>query len=167
MEILWAPWRMEYILAQKTAGCLFCSQLAAGAAHDPENYILHRASQCFVMLNAFPYNNGHLMVVPYQHEAQLERLPPEVLAELMQITARCTHLLGEAFRADGFNIGLNLGRVAGAGITEHLHVHIVPRWNGDTNFMPVLGQTKVMPEYLKETYAKLRPHFAAWEREEP
>lgn len=167
METLWAPWRIEYILCPTTGGCIFCDKLAAGVARDPENYILHRAKHCFVMLNAFPYNNGHLMVVPYQHEARLDMLPPEVLGEVMHLTAGCTSLLRESLGADGFNVGLNLGRVAGAGIAEHLHVHIVPRWNGDTNFMPVVGQTKVMPEYLQDTYAKLRPHFAAWEREKP
>jgi ATP adenylyltransferase len=167
METLWAPWRIEYILSEKPDECIFCEKPAAGAAHDEDHYILFRAERCFVILNAFPYNNGHLMVVPYQHEAELDALPPEVLGEVMQVTARCTRLLRESFRADGFNVGLNQGRVAGAGIEEHLHVHVVPRWNGDTNFMPVIGQTKVLPEALRTAYEKLRPCFAAWERKKP
>lgn len=162
METLWAPWRIEYILSEKPEECIFCVKPAAKAVHDRDNLILYRGERCFVILNAFPYNNGHLMVVPYQHESELAALGEDVLGELMQITARCVRLLQEVFHADGFNVGLNQGRVAGAGIEEHLHVHVVPRWNGDTNFMPVLGQTKVLPESLQGTYEKLGPFFAAW-----
>jgi ATP adenylyltransferase len=154
MERLWAPWRMAYVEVSQPTGCIFCEKPAQEA--DRENLILHRGETAFVILNAFPYNNGHLMVAPYRHTADLESLTAEECAEVMALAQWCTRLLRAAFRPDGFNLGMNLSRIAGAGIADHLHLHLVPRWSGDTNFMPVIGETKVLPDSLEQTYAKLR-----------
>ena len=154
---LWAPWRMAYIEGAQRDGCLFCEKPREGA--DRNNLILSRGPLTYVVMNLFPYSNGHLMIVPYRHCADLAQLSPEESLDLMQSAQRCTQILQEAFRAEGFNIGFNLGKVAGAGIADHLHLHIVPRWMGDTNFMPVLADTKVMPEYLEVGYDKLYPLF--------
>jgi len=159
MERLWAPWRMEYIRSEQPPGCLFCR--VASENRDRENLVLTRGEHAFIMLNAFPYNNGHLMVAPYHHIADYELLPEEILADLSRLTQHGIRGLKQAFSPDGFNVGMNLGRVAGAGIADHLHIHIVPRWNGDTNFMPVIAETKVLPEALQSTYDKLRGFFAA------
>ena len=153
MERLWAPWRMAYIEVEAPQGCIFCTKPEAG--DDRRQLILHRGRQAFIMMNLFPYNNGHLMVAPYRHTADLVGLAPEEQAELMDLTRYCVRLLTEAFRPEGFNAGMNLGRTAGAGVADHLHMHVVPRWNGDTNFMPVLGETKVLPDALDGTYDKL------------
>ncbi|HIE51222.1 MAG TPA: HIT domain-containing protein [Armatimonadetes bacterium] len=167
MERLWAPWRMAYILAEeKPEGCLFC-QRARETECDREHYVLQRAEYCYVMLNAYPYNNGHLMVVPYLHVADLIALPEGPLGEMMRLTAQWTCRLRRVMSPDGFNIGLNLGEVAGAGIVEHIHLHIVPRWQGDTNFMPVVGETKVIPEHLLRTYDKLHAALEAENKGEP
>jgi len=157
---------MEYILGAKPADCIFCTK-PAEVGREAENLILARLEHCFVILNAYPYNNGHLMVVPYQHASRLTELQDEVLHEMIQVTARSTQILQDAMRPQGFNVGLNLGAAAGAGMDEHLHLHIVPRWRGDTNFMPVVGHLKVIPETLSETWAKLRPLFALLEEEKP
>lgn len=157
MEYLWAPWRMEYILSEKTVGCLFCQKLAENS--DTQNYILRRADHSFVMMNYYPYNNGHLMIVPYRHVANLSDLNPAEQVELMALVCRCQGVLLKAMKPEGFNIGMNLGKIAGAGVEQHLHFHIVPRWNGDTNFMPVTGHTKVIPQALNESYAFLKPLF--------
>jgi len=158
---LWAPWRMEYILGEKTGGgCLFC--VKAKESKDRENYILYRGQRCFIMLNIYPYNNGHLMIAPYQHAASVEDLDEETLTELMLLLNKSLRLLRRAMGPRGFNIGINLGKAAGAGIEEHVHIHIVPRWEGDTSFMPVLAETKVIPELLDGTYEKL---MAALEKE--
>ncbi|MCC6444463.1 MAG: HIT domain-containing protein [Armatimonadetes bacterium] len=154
MEKLWAPWRMAYIEIEAPAGCIFCDKPAQD--RDEENLILYRGSEACVFLNLFPYNNGHLMVVPYQHIASLSELSGSERLEMMDLSARCTEWLKTAFHPDGFNVGINLGRVAGAGIADHLHIHVVPRWNGDTNFMPVLGDAKVLPDSLQNTLRKLR-----------
>ena len=152
---LWSPWRMEYILSDKDGGrCVFCEK--RDDDHDEENLILLRGNHAFVILNRYPYNSGHLMVVPNAHVSSTEDLEPEVLTELMVLTNRVVRLLREVMSPEAFNIGINLGNAAGAGIEDHVHIHIVPRWVGDTNFMPVLGQTRVVPELLAETYAKLR-----------
>lgn len=159
-DIIWAPWRMQYIMtatADSKAKCIFCEKPSEG--EDAKNYIIARLRHTFVILNIYPYNNGHLMVVPYRHVAWLSQLSDEELCELMHATRLCEEALSELLRPDGFNIGLNLGRIAGAGIEQHLHIHIVPRWSGDTNFMPVIADTKVIPESLEQTYAKLRPWF--------
>jgi ATP adenylyltransferase len=155
MEHLWAPWRMAYIDAppKKVEGCVFCGKLEQ--AEDREQLILYRGEHCFIIMNLFPYNNGHLMVAPYRHTADLVGLTAAEQEELMRLTRHCVKLLTEAFRPEGFNLGMNLGRTAGAGVADHLHLHIVPRWNGDTNFMPVLGETKVLPDALFSSYDKL------------
>jgi ATP adenylyltransferase len=160
MERLWAPWRMAYIDGSgggksddAPQGCIFCDKPAAG--DDAASLIVHRGRTNFVILNAFPYNNGHLMVVPYRHLGRLSDLTAEENAEMMALAALMTEVLRDVSGPDGYNLGMNLGRVAGAGIADHLHLHIVPRWNGDTNFMPVLGDVKVMPETLDQVYAKL------------
>jgi ATP adenylyltransferase len=154
MEKLWAPWRMAYIEVTAPSGCIFCEKPAEG--QDERNWILYRGERAFIILNAFPYNNGHLMVAPVRHTADVESLLPEEQAEIFDLTRLCVSLLREAYRPDGYNIGMNLGKVAGAGVADHLHMHVVPRWNGDTNFMPVLAETKVLPDSLDSTYGKLR-----------
>jgi ATP adenylyltransferase len=158
MEKLWAPWRMAYIEITAPAGCIFCEKPAAD--RDEENWILHRGELAFVMLNAFPYSNGHLMVAPFRHTADLESLTPEEQAEIFGQTQLCMAVLRTAYHPDGYNIGMNLGKVAGAGVADHLHMHIVPRWNGDTNFMPVIGDTKVLPDSLDHSYRTLREALA-------
>lgn len=158
MKDLWAPWRMSYILQlDQTEECIFCTK--PKGQHDEEHLILHRGKTCFVMMNLFPYNNGHLMVAPYRHTADLGGLSDEERLDLMGLVGPWTRILSDVLGAQGFNIGMNLGRVAGAGIDQHLHLHVVPRWNGDTNFMPVVGDTKVISEALTETYRKLREAF--------
>ena len=154
---LWAPWRMAYIDRPRTAGCLLCD--LARDDDDRANLILCRGSRAYVLMNRFPYNNGHLMIVPYRHCADLDQVSADDSLEIMREAQRATRILHQAFGAEGFNVGLNLGKAAGAGIAEHLHMHVVPRWVGDTNFMPVLADTRVMPDYLEATYAKLVPFF--------
>ena len=163
MDRLWAPWRMEYILAEKTAdaGCIFC--IGEDHAADRQKLVLHRTKHSLVMLNRYPYTNGHLMVAPRQHTADLDRLADAEMLDLFATLRLCRNVLQAAARPDGFNIGINLGRAAGAGIEEHVHLHIVPRWNGDTNFMPVVAGTRVVPEALAATWHKLRPFFAPLE----
>ena len=153
MEHLWAPWRIRYILAGKDEGCLFCRK--SQESDDARNHIVIRERNCFALLNTFPYNAGHLMVAPYKHTGELDDLSDQELNDLMGLTRRCKQLLRRAMKPEGFNIGLNLGRCAGAGVVDHLHVHIVPRWNGDTNFMPVLADTHVVPQALDELYQVL------------
>ena len=139
-------------------GCVFCAHLDEG--DDETSHILHRGVAAFVILNAYPYNTGHLMVAPLRHVGELHTLEPDERAELMELTTRSTEIIRAALGAHGFNIGMNLGQVAGAGIPGHLHVHVVPRWGGDTNFMPVVGDTKVLPEMIADTDSKLRPLFS-------
>jgi ATP adenylyltransferase len=154
---LWAPWRMAYISGTHSGGCLLCQLPREGA--DRTNLILHRGPYTYVVLNLYPYNNGHLMIVPYRHGADLDQLSPDESLELLEGARRAMRVLQRAFGAEGFNLGVNLGKAAGAGISEHVHLHVVPRWVGDTNFMPVLSDTKVMPDYLESTYTKLAPFF--------
>ena len=155
MERLWAPWRMRYIEGADSGSlCIFCAKPAE--KKDTENLILWRGDHTFIILNAFPYSNGHLMVSPYQHTANLDELTDDEMLELMSTTRFGVNLLKGAFKPDGFNIGINMGRVAGAGIADHVHIHIVPRWSGDTNFMPVLGDTRVIPESLQVVYERLK-----------
>ena len=153
-EIIWAPWRMAYILGEKDEGCFICRKL--GEDRDEENFILERGKHCLVILNLFPYNNGHLMVAPKAHKAQLEDLTPEESAEIMEKLQKWVRVMKKCFAPEGFNLGANLGRVAGAGLDTHLHFHLVPRWNGDTNFMPVLGGPKVMPDSLQHCFRALK-----------
>ena len=161
MDTLWAPWRMAYIQGigekGKDAGCVFC--VKATERDDRNNLILYRGQKCFVIMNRFPYNNGHLMVIPYQHLSDIAMLDRDASNELWDLVCLSRKALIEAFHPDGFNIGINLGRSAGAGIDAHLHAHIVPRWNGDTNFMPVIGEVKVISQALESTYDALYPYF--------
>jgi ATP adenylyltransferase len=154
---LWAPWRMAYIGGPRSEGCLLCE--LPRDDRDRESLILHRGPRTYVVMNRYPYNNGHLMIVPYRHCADLGEISSEDSLELMHESQRATRILHRLFGAEGFNVGMNLGKAAGAGIAEHVHVHVVPRWVGDTNFMPVLADTKVMPDYLEATYEKLVPFF--------
>ena len=157
MESLHAPWRIQYILAPKptvTGDSLFTR--IAQSSEDTANHVVVRDRTCYAVLNTYPYTGGHLLVVPYKATPDLDGLTDEELADLMRLTRRCQQALTQVMKPDGFNIGINLGRAAGAGIVEHLHIHIVPRWNGDTNFMPVIGSTLVLPEALAEIAAKLR-----------
>ena len=157
MHRIWAPWRIEYIQMEKPQSCIFCEK--PGQDKDDQNYILYRGKQNFVMLNAYPYNSGHLLVIPYRHLSRLDDLTAEELGEHPEIVRRCVGILREVFEPDGFNLGMNLGRVAGAGVDKHIHTHIVPRWNGDTNCMAVLGEVRVIPEHIRETHKKLRVEF--------
>jgi ATP adenylyltransferase len=163
VDRLWSPWRMEYIAAAKEPddgeGCIFCDLPAAG--DDDGVHILARAELAYVILNTFPYNPGHLLVAPFRHTGDLETLEEPELRDIDRLLQRSVTVLRDEMDPQGFNVGMNLGRVAGAGVPGHLHWHVVPRWNGDTNFMPVVGQTRVLPELLDETYRKLSPRFAA------
>lgn len=157
MEHIWAPWRMEYILMEKPKGCFLCDR--PKEKKDALNYILYRGSKNLIILNSYPYNPGHLMVTPYRHIASLEDLTKAELYEHFEMVSRSVKVLKAVFSPSGFNIGINLGRVAGAGIDDHVHTHVVPRWGGDTNFMPVLAETKVVNQALAETYDKLKGAF--------
>lgn len=154
MKHLWSPWRLEYLTLPRENGCIFCRALQAGA--DRENLILERGRLAFAIVNRFPYNNGHLMVVPYSHAASLEDLEAETLTDMMLLLNRCLAALRKAMRPDGFNIGVNLGHVAGAGVADHVHIHAVPRWLGDTNFMPVVGDMRVVPQTWLQTYDQIK-----------
>lgn len=161
VSILWAPWRMQYITGPKSNGCILCEKANEPGEQDRKNLILARGSNTYVLMNIYPYNTGHVMIVPYRHVDSLDKLSSEERTEMMNWASNSERILRDAFHAMGFNIGVNVGRVAGAGIDDHVHMHVVPRWNGDTNFMPVLGETKVIPEYLEETYARLLPYYRA------
>jgi len=161
MKYLWAPWRMDYILGKKEKGCIFCPKQKK--RNGKENLVLYQGKYAFVIMNKFPYNNGHIMVVPNRHCHDLDELNDRELQELFYFMKASTHILRSSLHPHGFNIGMNIGKVGGAG-EEHIHFHIVPRWVGDTNFMPVLGKTKVVPEYLENTYQKLRPAYLAFLR---
>lgn len=158
MERLWAPWRIEYILNDKPNGCIFCP--VEGVA-DRERLILHRSPLSLVMLNRYPYTNGHLMVSPLRHTADMDSLSEAEMLDLFRTVRLSRRVLEEAAAPQGFNIGINLGKAAGAGVDEHIHIHIVPRWNGDTNYMSVISDVRVMPENLFTTYEKLLPDFVA------
>ncbi|RLC94317.1 MAG: HIT family hydrolase [Chloroflexi bacterium] len=153
MEHIWAPWRMEFILAEKPGGCILCDR--PKGKEDKASLILYRGERNFVMLNKYPYNPGHLMVSPYRHVPTLEDLSDEELWEHADLVRRSTRALRRAFQPAAFNIGINIGRTAGAGIGDHIHTHVVPRWEGDTNFMPVVANTRVLPEGLASTYDRL------------
>ncbi|TVP69674.1 MAG: HIT domain-containing protein [Nitriliruptor sp.] len=161
LQRLWAPWRFGYIAgADPVDGCPFCVLPARDAAMDRESLILYRGDHAYVIFNAYPYNPGHLMVVPYEHVAELEQLDVEVAAEVFALGRETVRILKERIGAQGINLGMNLGAVAGAGITDHLHLHAVPRWGGDTNFMSVVGAARVLPKALEEMYDELLPGFA-------
>ena len=157
---IWAPWRLEYVkdaAKDNDEECIFCSKPAAD--DDEANLIVHRGARCFVILNLFPYTNGHLMVAPYEHTAALQDLDAETVAEMMALAQTAMRRLEEVYSPHGYNVGFNQGRIAGAGFENHIHMHVVPRWGGDTNFMPVLADTRVMPQSLEESYATLKGGF--------
>jgi ATP adenylyltransferase len=162
MDHLWSPWRLSYVTdGAPRSGCVFCE---ASAGRD-DSLVVFRGKTCFVILNKFPYNNGHLMVVPDRHVASLSELAPEEQAELVALAGRAEIALLEAYAPHGLNMGINLGKPAGAGILDHLHMHVVPRWNGDTNFMTVVGETRVLPEEFPMAAVRLRPIFERLSRE--
>ncbi|MDE3078208.1 MAG: HIT domain-containing protein [Chloroflexota bacterium] len=156
-ERLWAPWRLSYIKGEKEEGCIFCNRLAR--SNDEEDFIVFRGERAFVILNVYPYSNGHLMIVPNEHQDELEAVPDDTLAEMNVLLKRSIIALKKSMSPSGFNVGYNIGRCAGAGILGHVHQHVVPRWDGDTNFMPVIADTSVMPELLAETWKTLRAVF--------
>lgn len=163
MKRLWAPWRIDYILDEnKHESCLFCDISGPGRkrSEDRKNLILYRGEHCFVLLNRYPYNSGHLMVVPYMHTPDFGGLSDDDLFEFIKTVNSSTEILKKALSPDGFNIGLNFGKVAGAGMGSHMHLHIVPRWTGDTDSMPIISETRVMPEHLNRTYVKLNRLFS-------
>ncbi len=158
MDRLWSPWRYSYISkATQEDSCIFCAKLAEN--NDRENYILLRAKRNFVLLNLYPYTNGHLMIAPYEHVATLEQAHPETLREMMELTREAETHLRAVYRPKGLNLGMNIGESAGAGVAGHIHMHILPRWPGDANFMTVVGETRVLPETLDVTYERLFPVF--------
>jgi len=157
MEQIWAPWRIEYIQMEKPKGCILCQK--PKQKNDAANYILYRGDKNFVIMNSFPYNPGHLMIAPYRHVANLDELTNEELHEHFEIVSRSIKVLRQLFEPGGFNLGINMGKSAGAGIEDHVHTHVVPRWQGDTNFMPIISDTRVIPEALAETYNRLKGKF--------
>lgn len=158
MKYLWSPWRMEYILSERRNGCVFCEEL--DRPDGPDNLIIFRGESSYVILNRFPYTSGHLMIVPYVHKASIEDLNAEIRTEIMELTARAMRVLREEYHPQGFNLGMNIGEVAGAGVLDHVHLHVVPRWGGDTNFMSTLANTRVLPEILRDTYERV---MKSWE----
>ena len=159
MKQLWAPWRIEYILSPKPDACVLC--LPAGSDEDEQRLVLFRGQHTFVIMNKFPYTSGHLMVTPYRHIMDMQELTEGESSELMRLLRQCSRIVQECFHCQGQNLGLNIGEAAGAGIREHLHFHIVPRWNGDSSFMAVMDEVRVMPEHLRAAYDRLKPHFDA------
>ncbi|MDX6272708.1 MAG: adenylyltransferase [Acidobacteriota bacterium] len=169
MDRLWTPWRYQYITndtgeksgddEQSSTSCIFCTLPRQDSAHDERNYILHRARHNFIVLNLYPYTSGHLLIIPYEHTSELDAVAKAATDELMDLAKRAQTLLREAYRPDGFNLGMNLGRAAGAGVAAHIHLHVMPRWTGDANFMTTVGETRVLPEDLPTTYNKLHGKF--------
>ena len=161
MDRLWSPWRARYIASGVDSakdGCVLCL-IASHPEDDEQNFVLHRGQHSFVVLNIYPYISGHLMIVPYLHTSEFDSAPKEITDELMDLTKKSQTALRETYSPAGFNMGMNLGSAAGAGIADHLHIHLLPRWSGDTNFMTTVGEARVIPEDLPTTYSKLRPHF--------
>ena len=161
MERLWSPWRAKYIASgvdAQSATCVFC-EIGSREENDANNYVVFRGLLNFVILNLFPYTTGHLLVIPYAHLGEFDSAPKEVTDEMMDLAKRSQAALREVYQPAGFNLGMNLGAVAGAGIVDHIHVHVLPRWGGDTNFMTTVGETRVLPESLVDTYNKLRARF--------
>ncbi|HWP41725.1 MAG TPA: HIT domain-containing protein [Blastocatellia bacterium] len=158
MEHIWSPWRYKYIAsADKQEGCVFCR---AEQRDDRESLVVFRGRLNFIILNLFPYTSGHLMIVPYEHRADLAEFDEATTTEMIELAKRAESALTAEYLPDGFNIGMNLGRAAGAGVAEHLHLHVVPRWTGDANFVSIVGETRVLPEDLQTTYERLKKHFA-------
>ncbi len=161
MKQLWAPWRIKYVGGEKPTGCVFCSKLAS--TDDAANYVLYRGERAALMLNLYPYTNGHILVVPYLHSGDLVNLAPEIATEMIRLTQESVDLLKRACNPDGFNVGMNLGQYSGAGIQDHVHIHVVPRWNNDTNFVPVIADVRVIPQALDDTYVQLREELRRME----
>lgn len=158
MDYLWTPWRYAYVSStEKAAGCVFCD--APKEKDDAKVFIVHRGQHCYVILNAFPYTPGHVMIVPYAHVARMSECEPGTLAEIIELAQKVEGLLHGEYKPDGINLGMNLGRAAGAGVAGHLHLHVLPRWFGDSNFMTVTGETRILPEELRTTYEKLKKAF--------
>jgi len=154
METLWSPWRMKYVTDNNHPNeCVFCA--APSQKDGPENLIVHRGGRAYAILNRYPYTSGHLMIVPFEHHANMEDFDPAVRAELMEMVNEAIKIMRQLYTPEGFNVGINLGAAAGAGIAEHMHVHIVPRWTGDTNFMSTVGEIRVLPEELEATYERI------------
>ncbi len=155
MDIIYTPWRYDYVsnVDNRKEGCIFC--LKRSEDDDRKNLIVYRAERCLAILNLFPYSSGHLMIAPYKHTGTIEELDTETLTEMMTLAQKCMHAARQAFGPDGFNVGINIARVAGAGITEHVHMHLVPRWAGDANFMPVCSDTRVLPLSLDQVWERL------------
>ena len=161
MDRLWSPWRARYIASgvdSQASECVFC-RIVTDAEHDEENLVLHRGKLAFVVLNLYPYISGHMMVVPYLHTGEFDSTPKEITDEMMDLTKRAQTALREVYSPAGFNVGMNLGAAAGAGVVDHIHIHVLPRWTGDTNFMTTVGETRVLPEDLATTYSKLSGKF--------
>lgn len=157
---LWAPWRLAYLNGEgREDGCVFCNKPALDPSEDKKSLILHRGEHCFIIMNLYPYNNGHVMVIPYKHTGDFGELNDGEMLEMMQLTQLTLKVFKRVFDPDGFNTGFNLGRAAGGGITDHIHFHVLPRWAGDTNFMPVLGETRIISEHISDTYDKLKEAF--------
>lgn len=163
MKVLWAPWRMEYILGDKSGECIFCPEPGEDLA---ERLVLFSGRRTRIMMNKYPYINGHLLISPLRHTPNLNDLTPEEMLDLMVKLRSSLAILTANMAPDGFNVGINLGEVAGAGVESHLHLHVVPRWNGDTNFIPVFADVRVIPEHFRETYERLAPHFQALKNED-
>ena len=159
MNHIWSPWRMEYIENHgKQDGCVFCKAVALPDSAD--NLIVYRGALAYVILNRYPYTSGHVMVVPFEHKPNLEQLDTATRSEMMELTSRATTVLRKVYNTQAFNVGLNIGEAAGAGVKEHVHIHVVPRWNGDTNFMSSLAETRVLPELLQDTWSRIREGFS-------
>ena len=160
MDYLWSPWRFRYVSqADKTSGCVFCEKAEAPRSRDRENLLLYRARSNFILLNLYPYTTGHSMIIPYAHVASLEEVEPATLVEMMELTRRLQAALKNCYHPEGYNLGMNLGKCAGAGVADHLHLHLLPRWTGDGNFMTAIGETRVLPQDLFTTYDLLAPYF--------
>ncbi len=168
MDFLWTPWRYAYITtADHTPGCIFCDRAPSPEAnreHDERNMVLHRGRHCFIIVNAYPYTSGHVMVVPYAHLDRLDLLPAEAAAEMIFLAQRVENVLRELYRPDGINLGMNIGKAAGAGVAGHIHMHLLPRWVADANFMSVIGETRVLPEALEVTARRIRQALQAQEK---
>lgn len=159
MDYLWTPWRYAYVKsADSTPGCVFCGILGSSnnADDDRKNWILHRGRECFVIMNSYPYNSGHVMVIPYAHLDELGKLPVPAAQEMMELCQKVEAALRQVYRPDGINLGMNIGKAAGAGVAGHIHMHILPRWTADSNFMTVVGETRVLPETLETTWERLK-----------
>ena len=159
MDYLWTPWRYQYIVSLKNPSrCVFC--IETSGERDERDFVVFRGRTSFVILNVFPYTTGHLLIAPYAHTADFQSCSPEQSSEMLELAKRCQLALQQTYNPDGFNFGMNLGRCAGAGVEHHLHMHVVPRWIGDSNFMTIVGETRVLPESLETTFGKLRPYFS-------